>query len=86
MVGRHVLNLRQSPEPGLRWTMSCKSHRRVFCIDPAKQRAAFFRCRRDQSDTGWRWQKRDCGWINNLKNVKAEGVCDQGKRQKGYNA
>jgi hypothetical protein len=54
--------------------MGCKSNRGIFGVDPAKQRAAFFGCRSYQSNAGRGWQKRDRRWINNLKNIKADGV------------
>ena len=57
--------------------MSCESERGIFCINPPKQRPAFFRIRRDELDAGWRRQKRDCWRINNLKNVETESVRDE---------
>src|SRR4029453_19294259 len=72
VIGRNMLNLRQSAEPRFRRTMSRKSNRRIFCVDPAKQRAALFRCRSDQSDTGRGREKRDRRRINHLENKKTK--------------
>ena len=81
-IGRHVLSFWYCTQFCFLWTTSCKSKRGIFRVDPAKQRATFFGVGRDQSDAGWRRQKRDCWRIDNLENVKAEGMRDQRERQK----
>ena len=61
--------------------MSCESNRRIFCIDPTKQRAAFVGVRRDKCDAGWRRQKRYRRRVNNLEDIKAQGVGYQRQHQ-----
>lgn len=81
-IGWHVSSFWQSGEPCFGWTSSCKSKGRIFRVYPAKQRATFLGARCDERDAGWRRQKRDRWRIDDLKDVKAESVRDQRKRQK----
>ena len=72
-----MLSRWEGAKPCARRRMSGESERGIFCINPPKQRPAFFRIRRDEFDAGWRRQKRDCWRINNLKNVETESVRDE---------
>ena len=81
-----MLSFWQCTELCFLWTTSCESKRRIFCIDPAKQRATFFGGRRDQRNARWRWYQRHRWRINNLENVKAKGVRGQRERQKDRNS
>ena len=72
----------KSAKPCSRCRMSCESNRRIFCINPTKQRAAFFGVGRYKCDAGRRRQKRDRSRINNLENIKAQGVGHQRQHQK----
>src|SRR5882724_10770068 len=77
-----MVSLGQGMEPCFGRTASCESERRIFRINPAKKRTTFFGHRGNQRDARWRWQKRDCWWIRDLENVKADSVRHQRKRQK----
>jgi len=61
--------------------MSRESQRRIFCVNPSKERPAFIGIRSDKCDARWRWQHRHRRGINNLENIKAEGVRDQRQHQ-----
>ena len=79
-----MLGFWKSAKPCSRWKMSRESQGRILCIDPPKQRPAFFRIGRDECDTGWRRQKRHRRRINNLEQIKAESVRDQRQYQENY--
>ena len=72
-----MLSLWQGSKPCSRCRMSGESNRRVFCINPTKQRAAFFGVGRYKCDAGRRRQKRYRGRVNNLEEIKAQGVGHQ---------
>src|ERR1044071_289788 len=57
--------------------MSCESNGRIFCINPTKQRSAFFGVGRYKCDARRRRQKRYRSWVNNLEDIEAEGVSHQ---------
>ena len=80
-IGWHMLSLWQGGKPCSRCRISCESNRRIFCINPTKQRTAFFGVGRDESDAGRRRQKRDRRRVNNLEKVKAQGVGYQRQHQ-----
>ena len=61
--------------------MGCESNRRIFCIKPTKQRAAFFGVRRYECNAGRRRQKRYRSRVNNLEDIKAQGVGYQRQHQ-----
>src|SRR5258705_610381 len=61
--------------------MSCESNRRIFCINPTKQRAAFFGVGRYKCNAGRRRQKRYRSGVNNLENIKAQGMGHQRQHQ-----
>jgi hypothetical protein len=64
--------------------MSRKSNRRIFCIDPTKQRTAFIGVSGDKCDTGRRRQKRYRRRVNNLENVKTQSVGYQRQYQESH--
>ena len=68
-------------KPCSRCRMSCESNRRIFCINPTKQRAAFFGVGRYKCDAGRRRQKRYRSRVNNLEDIKAQGVGHQRQHQ-----
>ena len=72
-----MLRLWQSAKPCSRWRMRCESNRRIFCIDPTKQCAAFFGVGRYKCDAARRRQKRYRRRVNNLEDIKAQGVSHQ---------
>lgn len=69
-------------KPCSRCRMSCESNRRIFCINPTKQRAAFFGVGRYKCNAGRRRQKRYRSRVNNLEDIKAQGVGHQRQHQK----
>ena len=68
-------------KPCSRCRMSCESNRRIFCINPTKQRAAFFGVGRYKCNAGRRRQKRYRSGVNNLENIKAQGMGHQRQHQ-----
>ena len=68
-------------KPCSRCRMSCESNRRIFCINPTKQRAAFFGVGRYKCNAGRRRQKRYRSRVNNLEDIKAQGVGHQRQHQ-----
>ena len=68
-------------KPCSRCRMSRESNRRIFCINPTKQRAAFFGVRRYKCDASRRRQKRYRSRVNNLEDIKAQGVSHQRQHQ-----
>ena len=69
-------------KPCSRCRMSCESNRRIFCINPTKQRAAFFGVGRDKCNASRRRQKRHRSRVNNLEDIKAQGMSHQRQHQK----
>src|SRR6188474_1900956 len=61
--------------------MSCERNRRIFCINPTKQRTAFFGVGRYKCHAARRRQKRYRSRVNNLKDIKAQGVGHQRQQQ-----
>src|SRR5215472_16482685 len=80
-IGGQVLSLWQSAKPCSRSRISCVSHRRIFCFNPTKQRAAFFGVGRYECDASWRRQKGDGGRVNNLEDIKTKGMSHERKQQ-----
>jgi hypothetical protein len=76
-----MLRLWQGAKPCSRCRMSCKSNRRIFCINPTKQRAAFFGVGRYECNTARRRQKRYRSRVNNLEDIKAQGMGHQRQHQ-----
>lgn len=76
-----MLSLWQSADPCSRCRMSCESNRRIFCINPPKQRTTFFGVGRYKCDTARGRQKRYGSRVNNLKDIKAQGVGHQRQHQ-----
>jgi hypothetical protein len=72
-----MLCLWQGAKPCSRYRLSCESNRRIFCINPTKERAAFFGLGRYECDAARRRQKRYRGWINNLEDIKAQSMGHQ---------
>src|SRR5215208_3336837 len=77
-----MLSFWQSTQPCSRCRISCESNRRIFCIDPTKQRAALFRVGRYKCNTSRRRQKRYGRRVDNLQNIKAQGMRHQRQDQK----
>src|SRR3982751_5647741 len=77
-----MLSLWQRTQPRSRCRISCESNCRIFCINPTKQRAALFRAGSYKCDAGRRRQKRYWSRVNNLKDIKAQGVGHQRQDQK----
>ena len=73
---------RESAKACSRRQMSRESQCRIFCIDPLKERPALIGIRSDKCDARWRRQHDYRRGINNLENIKAEGVRDQRQHQK----
>ena len=71
----------QRAKPCSRCRVSCESNRRIFCINPTKQRAAFFGVGCYKSNAGRRREKRHRSRVNNLENIKAQGVGHQRQHQ-----
>ena len=69
-------------KPCSRCRMSCESNGRIFCINPTKQRAAFFGLGSYKCDAARRRQKRYRSRVNNLEDIKAQGVGHQRQHQK----
>ena len=76
-----MLSLWQSAKPCSRCRISCESNCRIFGINPTKQRAAFFGVRRYKCDAARRRQKRYRSRVNNLEDIKAQGVGHQRQHQ-----
>ena len=76
-----MLSLWQSAKRCSRCRISCESNRRIFCINPTKQRAAFFGVGRYKCDAARRRQKRYRCRINNLEDIKAQSVGHQRQHQ-----
>ena len=76
-----MLSLWQSAKPCSRCRMRCESNRRIFCINPTKQCAAFFGVGRYKCDAARRRQKRYRSRVNNLEDIKAQGVGHQRQHQ-----
>ena len=76
-----MLSLWQSAKPCSRCRMSCESNRRIFCINPTKQRAAFFGVGRYKSNAARRREKSYRSWVNNLEDIKAQSVGHQRQHQ-----
>ena len=72
-----MLSLWEGAKPSSRYWLSCESNRRIFRINPTKQRTGFFGVGRYKRDASWRWQKRYRSWINNLEHIKAQRVGQQ---------
>jgi hypothetical protein len=72
-----MLRLWQSAKACSWCRISRESNRWVLCINPTKQRAAFFGVGRYKRDAARRRQKRYRSGINNLKNIKAQSVGHQ---------
>jgi len=72
-----MLSRRKGAKPCSRCRMSCESNRRIFCINPTKQRAAFFGVGCYKGNAGRRGQKRDRSWVNNLEDIKTQCVSHQ---------
>ena len=76
-----MLRIWKSAKACSRRQMSHESQCRIFCIDPSNERSAFIGIRSDKCDARWRRQHRHRRGINNLENIKAEGVRDQRQHQ-----
>src|SRR5262249_39452563 len=76
-----MLSLWQSAKRCSRWQVSCESNGRIFCINPTKQRAAFFGVGRYKCDPSRRRQKRYRSRVNNLEQIKAQSVGHQRQHQ-----
>src|SRR5260370_8980096 len=72
-----MLSRRKGAKPCSRCRMSCESNRRIFCINPTKQRAAFFGIGSYKCNSGRRRQKRDRSRVNNLEDIKTQCVSHQ---------
>jgi hypothetical protein len=68
-------------KPCSRYRKSCESNRRIFCINPTKERAAFFGVGRYKCNAGRRRQKRYRSRVNNLEDIKAQRVGHQRQHQ-----
>src|SRR4029077_4093255 len=76
-IGGPVFSVWQGAKPCARCGMSCESNGRIFCINPSEQRAAFFRVGRYECNAG-RWRQKCYGSrVNNLEDIKAQGVSHQ---------
>ena len=71
----------QRAKPRSRCWVRRESNRRIFCIDPTKQRAAFFGVGCYKSNAARRREKRHRSRVNNLENIKAQGVGHQRQHQ-----
>src|SRR4029453_7743777 len=80
-IGRQMFSLWKGGEFCSRCRMSCESNRRIFCINPTKQRPAFFGVGCYKCDEGRRRQKRYRGRVNNLEEIKAKGVGHERQNQ-----
>ena len=76
-----MLSLWQSGKRCSRCRISCESDRRILCINPTKQRAAFFGVGRYKRDAARRRQKCYRSRINNLEDIKAQSVGHQRQHQ-----
>ena len=76
-----MLSLWQSEKPCSRCRISCESNCRIFGINPTKQRAAFFGVGCYKSNAARRREKRHRSRVNNLENIKAQGVGHQRQHQ-----
>src|SRR5262249_47697283 len=76
-----MLSLWQSAKSCSRGRMSSESNRRIFCINPTKQRAAFFGVGRYKCDASRRRQKGYRSRVNNLEDIKAQSMGQQRQHQ-----
>ena len=76
-----MISLWQRAEPCSWCRMSRECNRRIFCVDPPKQCAAFFGIGRYECDAGRRRQKRYRSGVNNLENIKAQSMGHQRQHQ-----
>jgi hypothetical protein len=76
-----MLSLWQSTQPCSGWRIRCESNRRIFCINPTKQRAAFFGLGCYKCDPARGREKRYRSRVNNLEDIKAQGVGHQRQHQ-----
>ena len=72
----------QRAKPRSRYWVRRESNRRIFCIDPTKQRAAFFGVGCYKSNAARRREKCHRSRVDNLENIKAQGVGHQRHHQK----